>query len=59
MTSLYHVLKRGASLENEEINDTLKTKLLTRLVKEFKRAVEIKKRERLRLLEEERIQQDM
>lgn len=55
MTSLYHVLKRGASLENEEINDTLKTKLLTRLVKEFKRAVEIKKRERLRLLEEERI----
>ena len=48
MTSLYHVLKRGATLENEEINDNLKTKLLTRLVKEFRRSVEIKKRERLR-----------
>jgi len=55
MTSLYHVLQRGATLENEEINDGLKTKLLTRLVKEFRRLVEIKKRERLRALEEERI----
>jgi len=59
MTSLYNVLKRGASLESEEINVGLKTKLLTRLVREFRRSVEIKKRERLRMLEEERIQSDM
>ena len=46
-------MKKGVFLENEEINPETKSKFITRLVTEFRKSVELEKRDRYRLLSEQ------